>query len=190
MNKRRDFQQSAVARSCSTLPDREELSFRTPTVEDAAGIFQMVKDSGVLDCNSRYVYLLWTEFFACHCLVVEDAEGLAGFVIGFCPEEFENAYFVWQIAVAPRLRGRGIARQLVLQTLQSQQHHDVQWLLAHVGDSNTASERLFRSLASRLGADLEIGAGFTADMFGDSGHESERLFRIGPFVRPPTANVD
>lgn len=190
MNERRDFQQSAVNRSCSTLPDREELSFRTPTVDDAASIFQMVKDSGVLDCNSRYVYLLWTEFFAHHCLVVEDTKGLGGFVIGFCPETFQDAYFVWQIAVAPRLRGRGVARQLVLEALGSQQHRNIQWLLAHVGETNTASERLFRSLANRLETDLEIEKGFTTDMFGDSGHESERLFRIGPFVRPPTAAME
>ena len=45
-----------------------------------------------------------------HCLVVEDAGGIAGYLVGW-PEP--DAYFIENIAVDPASQGRGLGRQLM-----------------------------------------------------------------------------
>ncbi|MDN5863155.1 MAG: L-2,4-diaminobutyric acid acetyltransferase, partial [Salinisphaera sp.] len=54
---------------------------RFPTLDDGAAIWQLVRDTGVLDENSAYASLLVAEHFAATSVVAE-AEA-AGAVIGF-----------------------------------------------------------------------------------------------------------
>jgi L-2,4-diaminobutyric acid acetyltransferase len=155
-------------------------------VADAEEMWRLVRDSGRLDPNSAYCYLLLCRYFSETCLVVENganAGSLLGFVTAFVPPGDAATLFVWQIAVAVEARGQRLATQLLQRLVGLPAcSHTVQ-LEATVSPSNAPSRRLFESFARSLGASCEtvVGGGFAASLFPDangSGHEAEPLLRI------------
>src|SRR5690606_41582845 len=65
------------------------------------------------------------------------------------PPARPEAVFVWQIGVHPRAQGQGLGRRLLLELLRRPAAADATHLEATVGVSNTASARLFQSVARR-----------------------------------------
>lgn len=157
------------------------MKLRTPTTADAAAIHDLVLDTGVLDQNSRYLYLLLCRDFSETSVVAEDAGQLVGFVTGYRLPESPEVLFVWQIGVAAEYRGRGIAKAMLLHLLARVCGKGVCCLEATVAESNQASQKLFGSISTALSATLQRVPGFGASLFGDSGHEPEPGIRIGPF---------
>jgi L-2,4-diaminobutyric acid acetyltransferase len=155
---------------------------RHPAVADAPAMLQLVEDSGVLDPNSCYLYLLLCRDFSQTCLVAEDDQGLLGFVTAYQPPDRPQTLFVWQIAVAERARKQGLARRMLLELLAKPVGQHCEFLEATVAPSNTASRRLFESLARFLDVSCETLPGFAATDFGAATtHEAEPILRIGPF---------
>src|SRR5690606_27639742 len=130
-----------------------------------------------------YAYLLLCRDFSSTCLVAECSSALTGFVTAYRPPARSDVLFVWQIGVAPRARGQGLATRLLEELLAQPACHGIRFLEANITPSNHASWRLFERLARRLAAPMETGEGFRADWFGDAAHEAELLMRIGPL--PP-----
>lgn len=156
-------------------------TFRNPEKADGADIWALVKKTGVLDLNSAYSYLMLGEYFSDTCVVAERKGKIVGFVSGFIPQDRPDTVFVWQVGVADSERGRGLAKQLLRQLLGSEACGDVHYLESTVTPSNTASTRLFRAIARELHTSCVIDDGFHEDLFPGECHETERLFRIGPF---------
>lgn len=168
-------------------------TLRHPRVEDGAAMWQLAKDSGGLDLNSPYCYLLMCTHFAQTCLLAEIDGEPVGFVTAYRPPSHPDTVFVWQIAVAPRARRTGLARRMVNGVLQSPACSSVRFLEATVTESNVASEGLFRSMAEQMGAQFDRSTMFEKKDFPpieegkdpanaqDSVHEPELLLRIGPF---------
>lgn len=155
------------------------LRMRAPRTRDGRRIWGLVRDSGVLDLNSPYAYLLVCRHFAETCIVADDGEALAGFVVGYRPPDAPQTMFVWQVGVSHDHRGRGLGRTLIVELLQ--RLDGVRFLEATVTPSNEASWRLFRSVAHHLGAAFESRPYFAEQDFPPGGHEREELVHIGPF---------
>ena len=76
-------------------------------------MWRLARDSGALDLNTSYAYLLFARDFADTCKVaVVDGE-VVGFVLGYRRPTEPETLFVWQIAVDARLRGHGLAARLL-----------------------------------------------------------------------------
>ncbi|MFE9247375.1 diaminobutyrate acetyltransferase [Streptomyces sp. NPDC007088] len=160
----------------------EGLRLDGPEVQDGAAIWRIAKDSGTLDLNSSYSYLLWCRDFAGTSVVARDASGApVGFVTGYVRPEKPRTLVVWQVAVDASQRGRGLAAAL-LDGLAARvaARQELTGLETTITPGNTASERLFASFARRHGAGLEREVLFDAGLFPDGGHDSEVLHRIGP----------
>lgn len=161
--------------------DRIEL--REPVPEDGAALWELAREVG-LDVNSPYAYLLVSRHLAPTSIVAELDGDIVGFVSAYRPPTQESVLFVWQVGVAPRGRGRGLARRMILDILTRDAARGVRWIEATVTPANTASQRLFASVARRLHADIEIKPYFGAKLFPEDGHQQEeKLHRIGPFDR-------
>jgi diaminobutyrate-2-oxoglutarate transaminase len=172
--------------TCDTEGDTR-LKFRRPTAADGAAMWRLVRDGGELDLNSAYAYLMMGEWFAKTCLIAEGrgSDGrarLAAFVMGFIPPERRDTLFVWQIGVDPAYRGRGVGGRLIGE-LMARAPREVRHLEATVTSSNGASEALFRGYARRQNCHCAVTPLFPAKSFPEGGHETERLFRIGPINR-------
>lgn len=163
-----------------------EPSYRHSTSEDGSRAWRLASDTGVLEVNSPYTYLLFLERFADTCVVVDGEDELLGFVLGLTPPDDPEVLFVWQVAVADAARGRGIATRMLRWLMAQNPHLSV--LEATVTPDNEASNRLFRAFARSVDAPHETQPYFDADLFpaeaGD--HEAEVLHRIGPLPSPPT----
>lgn len=152
-------------------------------------MWRLVKETGVLDLNSPYAYLLVAEHFGDTSVVAELPDGaIAGFVSAYCPPRKDDTVFVWQVGVAEAGRGRGVATRMLMDIVKRDACRHVHYLDTTIGPSNEASMALFRGFARRLGADIERSELFPAEAFpGGADHEPEILFRIGPFTREAVA---
>lgn len=162
-------------------PSTTEHDFREPAVEDGAEMWSLVKDTGVLDLNSSYSYLILAEHFAETCVVAERDGAVVGFVTAYIPPKQPDTLFIWQVGVAEDERGNGLASRMLEELLQRPACADVNYLNATVTPSNGPSSGLFRSFARSRGTVCTVQQGFHEDLFPGNGHEPEMLFRIGPF---------
>lgn len=153
------------------------LLYRKPTRADGAAMWALVRESGTLDLNSPYCYIMLGEWFAGSCRLALDPHEnrLIGMVTGFRQPADPCALFVWQIAVHPHYRGRGIARRL-LDELTAEP--DIRTVEATVSPSNHASGRLFRNWAASRNASLKVEGGFGETDFPEGRHEREALYHI------------
>jgi diaminobutyrate acetyltransferase len=152
---------------------------RRPTVDDAAAMWRLTRDSRVLDLNSSYAYLLWARDFAATSVVAEVGDQAAGFVSGYRRPDEPSTLMVWQVAVSESHRGQGLARRMLDHLVADQ---DFDHLETTITEDNGASIALFTSFADAHDAQVERTPVFPADVFPD-GHDTELLFRIGPLAR-------
>lgn len=162
-----------------TAPD---LSLRQPVRKDAAALYELIAACPPLDLNSRYAYMLLCEHFAETCVIAE-ADGIViGTVTAYVPPGREDTLFVWQVAVDPNMRGQHLGRRMLEHLLQRcVASRRISWIEATISPSNQASRKLFTELAARHGACCTTSALFSADEFGESGHEEECLYKLGPW---------
>lgn len=142
----------------------------------------MARDSQTLDLNSPYMYLLGASHFAETSVIARVNDRAAGFVWGYRRPDAPDTVFVWQVAVDPAYRGRGIARGMLTALTDRLRPRGCRYLEASVTPGNRASAALFTSFAHAAGAALENRTVlFSATDFpaGET-HEPEVLFRIGP----------
>ncbi|OLT50994.1 diaminobutyrate acetyltransferase [Cellulosimicrobium sp. CUA-896] len=158
------------------------MTVRRPTAADGAAMWRVARDSGELDLNSSYAYVLLAEHFAetCRVAVVPDetaagGERVVGFVTGYRLPDDVAHLFVWQIAVDAVVRGRGIAGRMLDALVDAAP--DVTTLKTTVAEENVASRTLFVRWAARRGATIETTPLFTADQFPDA-HADEPLLVI------------
>lgn len=158
-----------------------EITFREPRPEDGAALWEVVREGGVLDENSSYAYIMLCDRFADTCVVAEHEGEILGFVTAFRPPRDPDVIFVWQIGVHSKARGQGLARRLLGYLVERDACVGVRYMETNITPDNVASQRLFRAFAREVGhARVEQRRGYGAGIF-PNGHESEDLYRIGPF---------
>ena len=158
----------------------EGLRIDRPHVVDGAALWRIAKDSGNLDLNSSYSYLLWCRDFAGTSVVARVGDTPVGFVTGYVRPERPRTLVVWQVAVDAAARGHGVAAAMLDALFD--RVPEVDHLEATVTPDNTGSIALFSRFAERRGAAVRRSELFDAELLGD-GHEPEILFRIGPVQR-------
>lgn len=152
---------------------------RPPLVEDGAHIWQIAHDSGVLDANSSYAYLMWCRDFAATSVIAEIGSTVAGFAIGYRRPERPDTLFVWQVAVDHPYRGFGLGVTMLEQLLDNLAGQGITALETTITADNAVSIAMFGTLARRRGALMRDSALFETHVFPDS-HQAERLYLIAP----------
>lgn len=171
--------------------DYDPLVIEAPDTADGAALWRIARDSGKLDLNSSYSYLLWCRDFSDTSIVARRTErgeddsgadtdtGVVGFVTGYVRPSAADTLVVWQVAVDTSARGRGLAAAMLDALLRRVADAGVRYLETTVTADNVPSNRMFTSLARRWNAPCARTELFCADEFPD-GHETEFLYRIGP----------
>lgn len=157
-----------------------ETTFRVPSLDDGKHFWRIARDSGALDLNSSYAYLLFSDYFADSCIVAEENGEPIGFVMGLRPPRDPDALFVWQVAVDASHRGRGLAGRMLDALVERQSPTALE---ATVTPSNGASMALFRSFARRMAAECTESPYIAESHFPEPGPEAEVLFRIEPLTK-------
>jgi L-2,4-diaminobutyric acid acetyltransferase len=152
-----------------------------PSTSDGSEMWRISRDSSRLDLNSSYAYLLWCRDFAATSAVARAGGDVVGFVIGYVRPQAPDTLVIWQIAVHAAHRGRGIATALLHDVIRRASGTGVTYLETTITSNNEASIGLFGALAARWGATVERSQLFHSTQFPDE-HDTEELFRIGPFA--------
>lgn len=156
---------------------------RQPSRKDGAAVWQLVADTASLDDNSMYCNLLQCSHFASTCAIAEMGGEAVGWVSGYIPPDQPDTYFVWQVCVAEKARGRGLAKQLINAVLARRACAGVTRVQSTITDGNAASWALFGAIASMLDTDLDRQPHFRRDDHFAGRHDTEFLVTIGPFAR-------
>nr|WP_228461749.1 diaminobutyrate acetyltransferase [Gordonia spumicola] len=158
------------------MNDEHGVAYRRPRATDGLRMWEIARDSQVLDVNSSYAYVLWATDFADTSIIAEVDGRPVGFVTGYRRPGAPDALMVWQVAVDADQRGKKIAgsmlRELFARSGASAIH-------TTISPDNDASQRLFAGVARSLGLQLTREHFLDADLFGDS-HEPEDLYRLTP----------
>ncbi len=161
---------------------RTEIIYRRPEAQDGTRIWELVRDTGSLDLNSPYCYILLGDYFNDTCMIAEHEGEIVGFISAFRSPRNPETLFVWQVAVASSHRRQGIARTMLESILNQPACRGVRFIEATVSPSNIASRRLFLGFAEEKSIPSTVTVGYGADLFQDGTiHEDEPLFVIGPF---------
>ncbi|MCW0215856.1 MAG: diaminobutyrate acetyltransferase [Pseudonocardia sp.] len=155
------------------------MTIGAPEVSDGVAMHRMAAESGVLDVNSRYAYLIWCRDFAATSVVARANGQVVGFVTGFRRPDAPDTLVVWQVAVDPVTRGAGVGGRM-LDTLFDRVP-GARYMETTVTPDNESSNRMFISFANRRDVDFERTELFSAELLG-AGHEPEMLYRIGPIA--------
>ncbi|AMO06114.1 MULTISPECIES: diaminobutyrate acetyltransferase [Mycobacteriaceae] len=163
---------------------------RRPRGSDAIAIRRLVAETDVLDLNSTYAYLLFATDFADTSVVAEVDGRVTGVITGYSPPNRRAVLFVWQVAVATAMQGRGIAAAM-LDNLVHRVARDgggrPLMVEATVAPDNAPSRAFFAAFARRHGVPMAEQPHFTAAQLDpDLTHADEPLLRIGPVVAPAT----
>lgn len=161
--------------------DSHHIVFRLPEKKDAKAVRRLIEDSPPLDLNSLYCYLLLCTHFAQTSIVAEDLHDVCGFVSAYVRPDKKDTLFVWQVVVKKDCRGKSIAKNMLSLLLQRNHLSSLRYLETTVNPSNESSNALFLSLAVSLNTGLTKRVLFSGHDFGNSNHEAEILYRIGPF---------
>lgn len=153
-----------------------------PNLDDAPRLWEITRDSGVLDVNSPYSYALWCRDFADTSVVARGRDGdVFGFITGYVRPDDPGTLFVWQVAVDENRRGLGLAGRMLGYLGDQLPDLGCDHVEATVTPDNIASTKMFESFARSRGARLERRELFGEDAFPDDvEHDPEVLFRIGP----------
>lgn len=161
---------------------------RRPHGSDALAIRRIVAETGVLDLNSTYAYLLLATDFADTSIVAEIGGRIQGFITGYQPPRRPEVLFVWQVAVAPAARGMGLAAAMLdylSDRVRSDRRGAPLTVEATVAPDNEPSRAFFGAFARRHGVPLTERPHFTAAQIDpDLMHADEPLLSIGPLTAP------
>lgn len=155
------------------------IRLRRPTAGDGSRVWRLLRTAGGLDVNTPYSYIMLCDLFGDNCVLAEAEGEPVGFVSALRLPERDDTLFVWQVAVHPSARGRGLAKAMLRELLG--RRTEIRYVEATISPSNGASQALFRSLARERGCVCRVTAGYAAELFpkGQT-HEEEERYRVGP----------
>ncbi|MGR6997408.1 diaminobutyrate acetyltransferase [Yinghuangia aomiensis] len=166
----------------SQNPYADGLVLEAPGVDDGADLWRLTRDAGSLDLNSAYHYLLWCRDFAATSVVARRDGNMCGFVTGYVRPDVPDTLMVWQVAVAPAMRKRGLAARMLDELLERRRPFGQCFIEATVTPDNGASAALFRAFGRDSGTAARECELFTSRQFPGGAHDPEVLFRIGPMA--------
>lgn len=166
--------------SVASQPALGSVVYRKPSLNEGQAIHGLVRSCEPLDLNSSYAYMLLCTHFTDTCVVAEEQGRVVGFISAYRKPADPDVLFVWQVAVSPHVRGRGVASRMLCEVLARAGCSSVRAIETTIGPSNRASWALFESFAKKLGAATSQEEFFREKDFENEGHEAEILLRIGP----------
>ncbi|MFF7256527.1 diaminobutyrate acetyltransferase [Streptomyces microflavus] len=155
--------------------------YRTPRVEGAPALWEMVDQTEALDNNSPYYYALWCRDFAATSLVATLDDEVIGFLTGYFRPDEPDTYLVWLEAVRPRHGIPMLGVQLFERAADRAVERGAVFIEATVSADNKAIIMVLKKVAKRYAAEVDTQVLFPGDLFPGE-HHDEVLYRIGPLA--------
>ncbi len=151
---------------------------RKPTRSDGQRVHELVAKCSPLDENSEYCNFLQSIHFRNTCVMAEEQGECVGFISAYQKPDKENELFIWQVAVHPDQRGRGLAFHMLQTLLRRENLADIAAIETTITRSNQGSWALFKKLDRQHGERGEVSVFLDETRHFDGEHDSEYLYRI------------
>ncbi|MEU9313025.1 diaminobutyrate acetyltransferase [Streptomyces sp. NPDC048256] len=171
--------------------DALHVTLRAPRPADAPAVWQLVRDSEILDTNSLYYYNLWFRDFADTSVVAATHDDrIIGFVTAYIRPDRPDTLMAWQSAVAPECHAPGLAVRMMHELADRAAGHGAICVETTINPGNRAVALMMRRFAHERGLDVHTEVLFRSEDFpGEEGHAHppEVLYRMTPAVSAPAA---
>ncbi|WP_028021470.1 diaminobutyrate acetyltransferase [Enterovibrio calviensis] len=158
--------------------EQDEWMFRVPRIDDGIKIHSLIASCPPLDENSSYCNFLQSSHFNKTCIVAEHDGKVAGFISAYLKPDAPSELFVWQVAVSPDMRGKGLAYRMLQGLLKRKHLQHVVAVETTITRSNEGSWNLFRKLEAANGKKGEVSVFLDEAQHFKGRHDTEFLFRI------------
>ena len=159
---------------------KQNIQIKNPDSDYGYQISELIKNSPPLDLNSTYLYFIQSHYFNKTCAIaVNEIDRVIGFVSGFQDPRKKDTLFIWQVAISKDARGNGLASKLIHFILQ--EHPHMQFIETTITKDNTSSISLFNKISQELNTNIIEEPFLDKSKHFLNQHDSENLFRIGPF---------
>lgn len=159
---------------------KQNIQIKNPDSDYGYQISELIKNSPPLDLNSTYLYFIQSHYFNKTCAIaVNEIDRVIGFVSGFQDPRKKDTLFIWQVAISKDARGNGLASKLIHFILQ--EHPYMQFIETTITKDNTSSISLFNKISQELNTNIIEEPFLDKTKHFLNQHDSENLFRIGPF---------
>ena len=159
---------------------KQNIQIKNPDSDYGYQISELIKNSPPLDLNSTYLYFIQSHYFNKTCAIaVNEIDRVIGFVSGFQDPRKKDTLFIWQVAISKDARGNGLASKLIHFILQ--EHPHMQFIETTITKNNTSSISLFNKISQELNTNIIEEPFLDKTKHFLNQHDSENLFRIGPF---------
>lgn len=155
-----------------------KLTLRKPSKSDGNRITQFIHNHPSLDTNSSYCHFLQSSHFKNTCIIAEKNNEILGFISGYKKPEEPNTLFIWQMAVAPDYRGKGLALIMLSSILTRKEHSHLAALEATITQSNKSSWRVFEKLDEICGGFGHVSTFLDENEHFNGNYDTEFLYRI------------
>ncbi|WP_173932001.1 diaminobutyrate acetyltransferase [Chelativorans sp. Marseille-P2723] len=159
----------------------DAILFRAPRAQDGAAVWRLVRSCKPLDENSLYCNLLQCDHFCDTSIIAERSadSAVVGWISGYLIPREPDTLFVWQVAVDPIVRGRGLAGKMLSSLIGREACSGVRRLKTTITPDNEASWAFFASFARRYGeAELKSEPYFHRDSHFGGEHATEHMVTI------------
>ncbi|MCW8347231.1 diaminobutyrate acetyltransferase [Vibrio sp. ZSDZ65] len=156
----------------------KEWTFLEPTGDDGNDIFGLIAVCPPLDMNSSYCNFLQSTHFSRTCVIARYDDDIAGFISAYRKPDDPETLFVWQVAVSPNYRGKGLAFNMLSHLLNRDILRSVVAVETTITKQNSASWALFKKLDSQQGQQGEVSTFLDEQIHFKGEHDTEFLYRI------------
>ncbi|CAH7232505.1 L-2,4-diaminobutyric acid acetyltransferase [Vibrio chagasii] len=157
--------------------------FSEPSADDGDDIFNLIAQCPPLDTNSSYCNFLQSTHFSKTCLIARYDGEVSGFISGYLKPEDPTTLFVWQVAVSPKYRGKGLARQMLRALLSREVLQGVRAIETTITRDNVASWALFKKVDAQNGQKGSVSTFLDQTTHFKGKHDTEYLYRIPLEIR-------
>ncbi|NOH96661.1 diaminobutyrate acetyltransferase [Vibrio sp. 99-70-13A1] len=156
----------------------ESWIFSEPSAEDGDDVFSLIAACPPLDVNSSYCNFLQSSHFSRTCIIARSNGEIAGFISGYRKPDDPNTLFVWQVAVSPRFRGKGLAFKMLSELLNRDLLNTVTAVETTITEDNAASWALFKKLDAQNDQQGVVSTFLDEKTHFKGKHDTEYLYRI------------
>jgi L-2,4-diaminobutyric acid acetyltransferase len=127
---------------------------RLMTESDFPAVWEIVKDSKILDIHTPYTYWAQLNMFPTLMFVAESNSEIVGFVSGIGHFRKDSEAFIWQIGVSEKCRRQGVGMALLSRFREVAKDHGFTRLSLTIADDNPGSKMAFEKFAKAVGSQM------------------------------------
>ncbi|PNX50027.1 MAG: hypothetical protein BV456_08095 [Thermoplasmata archaeon M8B2D] len=111
--------------------------------DDFLKVYRFILNCKPLEKYSEHFYKIMLRYFSNSCFIAEFNNDIVGFIMGFRSQVDKNKFFVWQIGVFSKYRGKEVGKKLLNQIEQTAKEFGCKIIELTVDPENIPSYRFF-----------------------------------------------